>query len=332
MSSLQKDIANLTKKMEPALERAFISAAKGIRDRATVRRLSEIIKSEGAEAALEYMRITNGDFSDLARHMNEGYHDAGQIYARSKLTLKGYRGAVYQWDATRYEIVQAGNDLIGRDITRISADTRNAIGNLIREGIGSGMRSRDIARLITGELSTSSYRVGGVAGLNDTQRKWVMDYRKKLQDLSPGFASNSKRDRRFDPTINRAIAEGKPLTKEQVDNYVRRYAERLRASRAATIARTETASIVQLANYQAVLAKAEDAGVEPWRISKEWIHAGHSIRDRVQHVMMNGTTVLGMDAAFIMPDGTRMLFPHDNSLGAGADHIVNCMCRAQYRI
>ena len=332
MTTLTKQIADLTAKMEPAFKRAFIDAAKGIRDRAAVSRLAQIIESEGAEAALDYMRITNADFSSLAGSMSAAYNDAGQVFARSKLTLKGYRGAVYQWDATRYEIVQAGNSLIGRDITRISADTRNAIANLIREGIGEGIRSRDLARMITGELSSSGYRVGGVAGLNDPQRKWVMDYRKKLQRLDPDYTTNTKRDRRFDPTINRAIREGKPLTKAQIDNYVARYAERLRASRAATIARTEMSSIVQLANYQAVLAKAEDAGVEPWRIMKEWIHAGHSINDRVQHVMIGGEVVYGMDTPFVMPDGTRLLFPHDNSLGAGANHICNCRCVCAYSL
>lgn len=330
MTQLTRDIAKLSAKMEPALGRAFIEGAKGITDRTKVTRLAEIIQSEGAEAALEYMRITNADFGSLSAHMNAAYNDAGSIYAKSRLTLKGYRGAVYQWDATRYEIVQAGNDLIGRDITRISRDTRNAIGNLIRDGIGNGVRSRDLARLIVGELSTSGYRVGGVAGLNDPQRKWVMDYRRKLQDLNPGFTSNSRRDRRFDPTINKAIRDGKPLTKAQVDRYVARYAERLRQSRAKTIARTEMASIVQLANYQAVLAKAEDAGVGPWAISKEWIHAGHSVKDRIQHVMMNRTAVLGMSTPFIMPDGSMMQHPHDNSLGAGPENIVNCLCVAQY--
>lgn len=327
-----KEIEALSKKVEPAMRRAFLDAARSITDRAKASRLAEIIQSEGTEAAMAYLRITNADFGSLSAHMNAAYHEAGGIYAKSRLTLRGYRGSVYQWDATRYEIVQAGNDLIGRDITRISNDTRNAIANLIREGIGGGVRSRDLARLIVGELSTSGYRVGGVAGLNDVQRKWVMDYREKLLRLDPDYVSNTKRDRRFDPTINKAIREGKNLSKEQVDRYVARYAEGLRKSRATTIARTEMAGIVQLANYQAVLAKAEDAGVDPWLIKKEWDHAGHSINDRVQHVMMNGTTVVGMSTPFVMPDGTRMQHPHDNSLGAGSKHIVNCACRAVYRI
>ena len=332
MSALTKQIESLSKKMEPALARAFLDGVKGITDRAKVARLAEIIQSEGAEAALDYMRITNADFGALSTQMNAAYHESGGIYARSRLTLKGYRGAVYQWDATRYEITQAGNDLIGRDITRISRDTRNAIGNLIRDGIGSGIRSRDLARLIVGELSTSGYRVGGVAGLNDPQRKWVMDYRRKLQSLDPDYRSNTKRDRRFDPTIDKAIRDGKPLSTAQIDRYVARYAERMRQSRAQTIARTEMSSLVQLANYQAVIAKAEDAGVSPWAIKKDWIHAGHSINDRVQHVMMNKETVVGMSTPFIMPDGTMLQHPHDNSLGAGADHIVNCRCFAQYRL
>lgn len=36
MTSLSKQIATLTAKMEPAMQRAFIAGAKGIRDRAKV--------------------------------------------------------------------------------------------------------------------------------------------------------------------------------------------------------------------------------------------------------------------------------------------------------
>lgn len=327
-----KEIDDLILKMEPALRRAFINGIREITGRIKVDRLSQIIKSEGVEAAIDYIRITNGDFSQLAGNMSSAYQDAGNIYAKSKLTLKGYKGSVYHWDTTRYEILQAGSSLIGNDITRISSDTRNSIANLIREGIGGGIRSRDISRLIVGELSSSGYLVGGVAGLNDVQRQWVMDYRRKLQTLDSGYKNNTKRDRRSDRTIEKAIREGQPLSKKQIDTYVARYAERLRDVRARTIARTEMASIVQLANYQAVLAKAEDAGVNSWEIVKEWIHAGHSVNDRSQHVAIGNTRVVGMSTPFVMADGTRLQFPHDKSLGAGADNIVNCDCKAQYRI
>lgn len=46
---------------------------------------------------------------------------------------------------------------------------------------------------------------------------------------------------------------------------------------------------------------------------------------RPQHQLMHGVTVL-FDQFFTLPNGDKMLYPHDEMNGAGAENIVNCSC------
>jgi uncharacterized protein with gpF-like domain len=92
-------------------------------------------------------------------------------------------------------------------------------------------------------------------------------------------------------------------------------------ARAATIARTETHS----AAMAATAAVVQHSGIDVK--SKTWVSA-HDNRVRSSHVALNGVTVpydQPFDAA-----GGQMLFPGDDSLGAGAEEIVNCRCAVLY--
>lgn len=57
--------------------------------------------------------------------------------------------------------------------------------------------------------------------------------------------------------------------------------------------------------------------------NKTWSITGRNTRP--QHELMHGVTV-AYDQLFIMPNGDKMLHPHDEMNGAGADNIVNCCC------
>ena len=97
----------------------------------------------------------------------------------------------------------------------------------IRQGITGGLNATEIAEVIQDTL-----------GLTARQAMAVENFRVLLQNGSPAALNRALRDRRFDPTIQRAI-DGDVLTDAQIDKMVARYTERSIAHRARTIARQE---------------------------------------------------------------------------------------------
>lgn len=75
----------------------------------------------------------------------------------------------------------------------------------------------------------------------------------------------------------------------------------------------------------AALGVGQDAAVRSLgiRYTKTWTATFNNTRE--QHAAMDGTKI-GMDEVFILPNGDRMMFPSDFSLGASAENLINCSC------
>ncbi|AJA07457.1 hypothetical protein SKP52_02610 [Sphingopyxis fribergensis] len=224
---------------------------------------------------------------------------------------------------------------------------------VIADGFQKGQGPQTIATDIAGRINPiSGRREGGIIGLSDPQVGYVESMRARLQSGDPdemmkvlgSFDKEGKwkpgtgltrRDRRYDPEIKRAIAaiaKGKPnpLTADRIDEMTAKYSDRLLARRAEDIARTETASGVEMARAEATRQALDKAGLPSEALTKGWIHQGGTENARDQHLAMNGKEIVGIDTNFLLPDGTLMLFPHDPA--GGAKHNANCRCRGEQRI
>lgn len=86
------------------------------------------------------------------------------------------------------------------------------------------------------------------------------------------------------------------------------------------IARTETTRVQNSAKMD-IGAEGQRLGFDMW---KRWVATTDS-RVREDHLAMNGVEV-PQDSPFIMPNGDRLMFPGDISLGASAESVINCRC------
>lgn len=86
------------------------------------------------------------------------------------------------------------------------------------------------------------------------------------------------------------------------------------------IARTETMRVTNSAKMD-VAKHGEDLG---YRVRKRWV-ATHDDRTRDDHLAMDGVSV-DVNEPFILPDGSKMMFPCDISMGADAGQVINCRC------
>ncbi len=94
-------------------------------------------------------------------------------------------------------------------------------------------------------------------GLTEHQVKAVNNYKRLLSEGDKAVFDRALRDKRFDSVVRRAIEEGKPLTRTQINRMVDRYRERFIDFRARTIARTEALGSVHsgnLAMYEQAIA------------------------------------------------------------------------------
>ena len=86
------------------------------------------------------------------------------------------------------------------------------------------------------------------------------------------------------------------------------------------IARTETTRVQNSAKMD-VGYHGQELGFDMW---KRWV-ATTDGRVREDHLAMNGVEV-PQDEPFVLPDGSKMMFPADVSLGADVSQVVNCRC------
>jgi SPP1 gp7 family putative phage head morphogenesis protein len=91
--------------------------------------------------------------------------------------------------------------------------------------------------------------------------------------------------------------------------------------RAAVIARTETHNAASAAMFEAVQHQRIEVQ------TKTWITVGDH-RVRSSHRSLNGVTIPFRE--LFEADSGPMMFPGDNSHGAGAEDIVNCRCSVLY--
>lgn len=93
------------------------------------------------------------------------------------------------------------------------------------------------------------------------------------------------------------------------------------------IARTETTRVQNSAKMD-VGKEGQRLGFNMW---KRWVTTvgdylpNGKPRTREDHLAMNGVEV-SQDEPFVLPDGSKMMFPGDISMGAPPEQVINCRC------
>ena len=198
-------------------------------------------------------------------------------------------------------------------IREFTEQQRQATRLAMTDGITRGLNPIDQARAFRNSI-----------GLTQRQQASVINYRRLLEQASLGDGealTRSLRDRRFDPTIRRAIRTGEPLSQAQIDRMVERYGDRSVKYRAEVIGRTEAQRAVHAGQDEAIRQAVEDGPIEPPEVRREWISARDG-RVRDSHADLNGV-VRGLDETFPGRDGA-LRFPGDP--WAPPSETIQCRC------
>lgn len=326
-----KSIPELLDQFEPRLRDAFLAAIREITAKAQIGKIAEALERGDVQAAIDALYIDRAAFDVFERAIAEAYGDGGANTLNNLPGLRGLNGEriVIRFDARNLRAERILREYSSQLVTRIVDEQRDNIRQVLDTGMRQGDNPRTVALDIVGRINRDTgRREGGIVGLSGPQAKYVENARRELTEGNfDAYLQRVRRDKRFDRTIGKAIREGKPLTAEQVNKIVNRYADSLLKLRGDTIGRTEALQSLHMAQHEALKQLVDTGKIQASQVTRIWDATGDR-RTRFDHAVADGKTV-GLDERFLV-GGRAMLYPGDPAGGAG--NVINCRCHVRIKI
>ncbi len=321
------------KALEPPIRAAFIAAIYQARGAIDFPALMDALEAGDLGRAIELLRIRDTLLWPLVEAQRGAFMAGGAMVAAA---VPSVVAANWGFDGRAIRAEAWVSRAAGGLIEGITQEPLVAIREVLRAGLEAGHNPRAVALEVVGRIDpVSKRRTGGLIGLNSQQTDWAMRARAELASGDPAklahYLTRQRRDKRFDAVVRKAIREGKPLSVADVERLAARYKDRLLALRGEMVARTEAINGLRAGRREGYQQLLDSGEVRADQITRSW-DATLDKRTRPDHVAMDGQALRGMDAAYVAPDGSRLLYPGDTSLGASAAQTVACRCFERVRI
>ena len=320
------EIRNLADSAEGRLAIAWASVVAAMRDARTTRELADLLAAGRFDQAVETVlaaapRFAVGWQKEFVRAGEAAAEDIGRELAR---VAQGE--VVIDFDMVHTDAVRAMQENRLRLVREITDTQRRAIREAMQSGVERGLNPIDQARAFRDAI-----------GLTQRQVRAVDNYRRLLSQNDPEALQRALRDKRFDPTVRRAIKDGKPLNRRQIDTMVARYRERMHKHRSEVIARTEGLRAVHEGTHSMFRQAVQDGKIGGDEVIREWNTAGdervrtaESTSGQTSHASMHGQVVRGLETPFVSGGGNNLLYPGDPT-APGYD-TIQCRCAVGVRL
>lgn len=321
-----KDIREQAAAAERRLAAGWAIVVASMRDARSLDELAELLSAGRFEDATRIVLVAARRFAGA---WQDEFVKAGKAAAEDieSALRKVSRGeVVIDFDQVNEGAVRVMRENQLRLVREVSDQQRRAMREAMQDGVTRGLNPRDQARAFRDAI-----------GLTQRQVQAVNNYRRLLTQNDPESLRRALRDKRFDAATRKALRDGKPLTKKQVDNMVSRYRERMLKHRRETIARTESLRSVHEGTFRMFKQAVEQGNLAANELSREWNTAGdervrtfESTGGKTSHASMHGQVVRGLEEPFTSGGGNKLLYPGDPS-APGYDTIV-CRCAVGVRM
>lgn len=328
--AIPKQLQDLLDKMTEQLREAILSSVSEIKSRARMAALVSAIEKGRVDDVLKVLNLSDEFFEPIDDAIRASYILGGRE-AMQALTAKFQK-------ADRLSLFFSGRNpsaeawmrsVSSRLIVEISSSTREAVRGILTNGLAEGRNPRTVAVALMGRLE-GRVRVGGVIGLNSHLVGYLENARRELQsgDASQlrSYLARQLRDHRYDALVEGAIASGRRLRADKIDEMLSHYSDRLLRFRSETIARTESLSMLNASRHEAAQQVIGAGVAQEEDVSRRWRAAGADGRTRDTHLDMDDQVVSGLRDPFVSSSGARLMHPGDTSLGAPAEEVINCRC------
>ncbi len=334
--TLQQQLNALIDSLEPSVEQAVRNASAEIRSEIVLREVIEWLERYDVEGAINALHIEAEAFRPLTEAVRQAYNQGGVLVTQNMQKISTPEGArvVVRWDGDNQRAEQIIRTKAAQLVTLVAEDTKEMLRERIASGFSQGQGPKTIATAIAGRIDkVTGKRVGGVIGMTAQQGRAVEKARVALStgdvEGMKAYLGLSKRAKRYDARVRKAIEAGKPVDKETLDKITTKLTAAYVDLRGQTIARTETMMAVSASQHEAYQQGLDKAGRDASLVTRTWRSAGDK-RVRHTHAVLNGQKVVGMDLAFQSPSGAMLRYPGDTSLGAGAAEVIGCRCICVY--
>ena len=304
-------ISRLLDGAESDLRRAFDDIVRQVRNQTTLSLLADLIEQGRFQEALESAARAGASF---AASVNGIYVIAGTATAD---VIRRQLRVIVSFDQLNPRALRLQQENQLRLVREFTVEQTLATREALIEGVRTGANPVRQARAFRDTI-----------GLTVSQARSVANFRRLLEAGSAEALTRRLRDRRFDPTVRRAIREGIPLSQAEIDRMVTRYRERFVTFRSRVIARSEALRAVHQGVFEMYQQSFDQGLVDPNQVVRTWHTAGDE-RVRRSHTAMNGQErPPGED--FVSGRGNRLRFPGDPE--APPSDTVQCRCVVSTRI
>ena len=318
-------LAKLVADLEPQIRRAFLDAIQRHANLIDVQALRAALERGDIIRAMEVASVDRRALSPVLEAVRRGFFDAGMLVG------EGQRGIVgrFSFDG-RHPFAEAWVSRHGAEfVTSVTEESRESVRAVILDGLEQSRTPASMARDIGG-VKIGNKRVGGIVGLTSPQTDSIIKARSALASGDAArmraYLNLKMRDKGFDPTIRKAIREGRAINGPELDRIMEAHKSKALKYRANVIAQTESSYATAEGRHQAYTQMLDMPGVTG--VSVRWQHNLSAV-PRVDHVAMSGT-IVQIGQPFLFPDGTMMMHPHDPA--APAKHVIGCRCIGVYRV
>lgn len=306
---------------------AFMAAINDLRSNVELQKVIAALERGDLQGAMDALHLSRAAFAGLEAKITEAFTAGGQGAVAS---MPAAVSIGFRFDPGNQRAASWIRQFSANLITGLVDGERQHARDFLADGMARGAHPRSVALDLVGRISRATgNRDGGLIGLSAPQRAYVRVARIELCSADPKllkhYLTRTRRDRRYDRTVLKAIREGKAIDRDTASLMVTRYSARLVQLRGEVIARTEGLPAIRAAKHEAYQQLVDDGRIAEADIERGWHTAGDR-RVRDTHEGMSGQTVRGLSLPFQSPSGALLMFPGDTSLGAGAEEIVACRC------
>lgn len=337
MAKPPAELDRLLDRLEARIAAAFAASIEDMRDAVNFSALVAHLRAGNTEAVMRTLNLQPDMFAPLDEALTQGFADGAryEVGNHSVPDPDGVGPFVLRFDRRAPRAEQWARENSSRLIVEILDDQRDMVRSVISDEIARGVNPRQTALDLVGRVdAVTGTRRGGFIGLTSQEAGYVQNARTQLLGGSPAdlraYLTRTRRDKRFDHHVTRALETGEPIPPKAIDRMVQRYKDRLLKTRGDRIARTEALTSLNAGRKEGFQQLVEKSGVPSDRVTKVWDATGDG-RTRDSHIAMDGQS-RPVDEPFVSPNGYRLQYPGDSSLGASAAETIQCRCWVNYRI
>jgi len=321
------NLNGISKEQEAAFRKAFSEAVGDIKKNAVIKDLVDRIDAGDIDGVLTAMGINEASFGSIEQAIQNAYRKGGDTGALQVGRIPDPSKDVsfmFAFNVRNSRAEQWLRENSSSLIVEITQDQREMVRQRLTASLSEGVNPRQSALELVGRKNlVTRRREGGFIGMTSQQANWVSRARGELQDLDPNYLNRKLRDKRFDRSVRKAIASGKPLTKASMDRMVSSLQSRTVKYRGDVIARTESINALRAGQHESLRQATEAGDVKEGDVTREWDSSGDA-RTRETHVRADGQIVRGNEPFNV--GGYQLRYPGDSSMGAPGEETISCRC------